>query len=344
MKIGYGHPVAIQTMTSEKTHDLGAMIKQILTVKDSGCDLIRISIPDEASALALPKIRAALEAEGINMPLVADIHFSPEMAFLAIENGADKVRINPGNFKDHARLKDLIALAKKTGTAMRIGVNAGSLERDLLEKHGHPTPEALAESALRWVKFVEDEGFENFCASIKSENALVNTEANRIFASQSDVPLHIGVTHAGTLLPGTVKNTIGISTLLQQGIGDTVRVSLTAPIAEEVQVCKYILKALGLYAHGTDIISCPTCARCEIDLPALVAEVEKAVAHIKKPIRISVLGCAVNGPGEARESDFGIAGGKGCGALYYRGEVYKARVSEDQLVSEFVKLIEEKAQ
>ena len=329
-------------MTSEKTHDPSAVLEQILTVKDTGCQLIRISVPDEASALALPAIRSGLAQAGVNMPIIADIHFDPEMAFLAIENGADKIRINPGNFKNLDRLKDLIALAKQTGTAMRIGVNSGSLERDLLEKHGHPTPEALAESALRWVKFLEDEGYENFCASIKSADTMTCIEANRIFASRSNVPLHIGVTEAGPLLPGTVKSSIGISTLLQEGIGDTIRVSLTAPIAKEIEVCTHILRALGLYSRGADIVSCPTCARCEIDLPALVAQVEEAVAHIKKPIRISVLGCAVNGPGEARESDFGIAGGKGCGALYYRGEVYKARVPEEELLAELLKLIEEK--
>jgi (E)-4-hydroxy-3-methylbut-2-enyl-diphosphate synthase len=334
--IGSEYPVVIQTMTSAKTHDVEAVVAEVQTVQGTGCQIIRVSVPDEASALALPKIR-----EQIGMPVVADIHFNPEMAFLALENGADKIRINPGNFK-RERLRELITLAKEKEAAMRIGVNSGSVEKDLLEKYGHPSPQALAESALRWEKFVLDEGFENFCVSIKSEDPQINTEANRIFAAESKAPLHIGVTHAGLLLPGAIKNAIGISTLLQEGIGDTIRVSLTASIAEEIEVCKYILKSIGLYPHEPNIVACPTCARCEIDLKKLVAEVKEATAHIKKPIRISVLGCVVNGPGEAKESDFGIAGGKDCGALYFRGKVWKPRVAEADLLPELLKLIEEK--
>jgi (E)-4-hydroxy-3-methylbut-2-enyl-diphosphate synthase len=358
VQIGSDHPIAIQTMTSVKTTDVNAVLEEIQTVSSTGCQLIRISVPAEASALALPKIRAALATDKIHLPIIADIHFSPEMAFLALENGADKIRINPGNYKK-SQLAKLIALAKEINksslatdgrkVAMRIGVNAGSLEKDLLEKYGHPTPEALAESALRWTKFVEDEGFQNFCVSIKSENPQTNIKANQIFAQQDSAlrgdqatPLHIGVTHAGLLIPGAVKNTIGISQLLLAGIGDTIRVSLTAPIAEEIKVAKEILKALGLYSHEPNIISCPTCARCQIDLPALVKQVQAATAHIRQPIKISVLGCVVNGPGEAREADFAVAGGRECGAIYYRGEIHKAKVPEAELLPELLKLIEEK--
>jgi len=324
-------------MATANTEDVDALIKEIKTIEDTACQLIRIAIPNEAAAKAIPEIKARTA-----LPIVADIHFNPDLAISALNQGADKIRINPGNFHDRTQLKTLIKLAKEKNAAIRIGINVGSLEKDLLEKYGHPTPEALTESALRWVKFVEDLDFCNFIVSIKSSDPIATIEANKLFASKTDIPLHIGVTSAGPLLPGTVKNTIGISTLLQAGIGDTIRVSLTGSIAEEIEISKHILKALGLYPHGVDIISCPTCARCEIDLPALVQKVQKATSHIKQPIRISVLGCAVNGPGEARESDFGIAGGKDCGAIYYRGEVHKSNVPEKELLAELLSLIQEK--
>ena len=322
-------------MTSAKTPE--DIIEEIKTVENTGCEIIRISIPNEEAAKAIPQIKAATK-----MPIVADIHFNPNLAITALQNGADKIRINPGNFHDKSLLEKIIKLAKEKNAAIRIGINVGSLEKDLLEKHGHPTPEALVESALRWIKFVEDLGFQNFVVSIKSSDPQINTEANELLAAQTDVPLHIGVTEAGPLLPGVIKSAVSASALLQKGIGDTIRVSITAPIAKEVEAAKYILKSLGLYPHEPDIISCPTCARCEIDLPALVEQVQKATAHIKKPIRISVLGCAVNGPSEARESDFGIVGGKKFGAIYYKGEIYKAKVPEGKLLQEFLDLIEEK--
>ncbi len=337
--VGSEHPVAIQTMTMGKTDDVEAVLAEIRTVEDRGCDYMRVAIPNLEAVKALPIIK-----EGTRMPIVADIHFDPRLAIAALDYGADKIRINPGNFFDRSYLEKVIALAKKRGAALRIGVNAGSLEKDLWEKHGAPTADALAESALRWVKFVEDLGFFNFVVSIKSERVPVMIAAYQKFAAAgNDIPLHLGVTHAGTLLSGTVKNSIGIGALLAQGIGDTIRASITAPIADEVDVCKSILKSLGLYGKEPDIVACPTCGRIEIDLESMVKEVEAALRDCKKPVRVAVMGCVVNSVGEARESDFAIAGGKHAGALYYKGELYKANVPEAELVAELLKLIEEKA-
>lgn len=337
--IGSEHPVAIQTMCMSKTEDVDATVAEILTVQNLGCDIIRLAMPtlDAAKAIQLIKGRTKL-------PIVADIHFDPRLAIAALDYGADKIRINPGNFFDKSYLEKVIMLAAKKGAAMRIGVNAGSLEKDLWQKHGAPTAEALAESALRWVKFVEDLGFTNFVVSIKSERVPVMVEAYQRFAAAgNDVPLHLGVTHAGLLIPGTVKNALGIGTLLMQGIGDTIRASITDDIVKEVEVCKSILKSIGLYEKEPDIIACPTCGRIEVDLPKMVHEVEAALAHLKKPIRVAVMGCVVNSVGEAKESDFAIAGGKHAGALYYKGELYKANVPEADLVPELLKLIDEKA-
>ena len=338
VKIGSDHPVAIQTMTMSKTHDVDAVLKEIASIEPGVCDLIRVAVPNLEAAKAIPQIK-----EKIDMPLVADIHFDVRMATAALDYGADKIRINPGTFRDQEYLKKVIAEAKRKNIAMRIGVNAGSLEKHLWEKYEAPTAEAMVESALNWVDFVEAQGFGNFCVSIKSERTPVMIDAYQRFAQAgNDVPLHLGVTHAGTFIPGTVKNSIGIGALLNQGIGDTIRASITDSIDKEVQVCKNILKALGLYSKEPDIIACPTCGRIEIDLEKMVKEVEEATKHLRKPVRISVMGCVVNGPGEARESDFGIAGGKNCGVLYYKGEVYKGKVPEKELIPELLKLIEEK--
>src|SRR3989338_6149218 len=339
LKLGSEHPVAIQTMTMGKTEDIAAVLAEIKTVEDAGCDLVRVAVPNFDAAKAIPLIK-----EKIKIPLVADIHFDPRLAIAALDYGADKIRINPGNFFDRSYLEKVILLAKKKNAALRIGVNAGSLEKDLWEKHGAPTPDALVESALRWVKFVEDLGFYNFVVSIKSERVPVMVEAYQKFAAAgNDVPLHLGVTHAGLLIPGAVKNAIGIGTLLMQGIGDTIRASITDDIGKEVEVCKSILKSLGLYSKEPDIIACPTCGRIEVDLEKMVHEVEEATRHFKKPIRVAVMGCVVNSVGEAKESDFAIAGGKKAGALYYKGELYKANVPEAELVPELLKLIAEKA-
>jgi (E)-4-hydroxy-3-methylbut-2-enyl-diphosphate synthase len=337
--VGSEHPVAIQTMCMGKTEDVDAIVREIQTVEDLGCDLIRLAMPSLEATKAIAQIK-----ERTKLPIVADIHFDPRLAIAALDYGADKIRINPGNFFDKSYLEKVITLAAKKGAALRIGVNAGSLEKDLWEKYGAPTAEALAESALRWVKFVEDLGFFNFVVSIKSERVPVMVEAYQRFAAAgNDVPLHLGVTHAGLLIPGTVKNALGIGTLLMQGIGDTIRASITDDITKEVEVCKSILKALGMYSKEPDIIACPTCGRIEVDLPQMVEKVTAALAHLKKPVRVAVMGCVVNSVGEAKESDFAIASGKHAGALYYKGELYKANVPEADLVPELLKLIEEKA-
>lgn len=336
--VGSEHPVSIQTMCMGKTEDVDATVAEIKTVEDAGCDTIRLAMPTLDAAKAIAPIKARTK-----IPIVADIHFDPRLAIAALDYGADKIRINPGNFFDRSYLEKVVALAAKKGAAMRIGVNAGSLEKDLWEKHGAPTAEALAESALRWVKFVEDLGFFNFVVSIKSERVPVMVEAYQRFAAAgNDVPLHLGVTHAGLLIPGTVKNALGIGTLLMQGIGDTIRASITDDIVKEIEVCKSILKSIGLYSKEPDVIACPTCGRIEVDLPKMVKQVEAALAHLKKPVRVAVMGCVVNSVGEAKESDFAIASGKHAGALYYRGELYKANVPEKDLVPELLKLIEEK--
>ncbi len=339
VKIGSEHPIAIQTMTMGKTEDAAGVIKEILEVEALGCDIVRVTVPTFDAAKSIPLIK-----EKVHVPIVADIHFDPRMAIAALDYGADKIRINPGNFFDRSYLEKVILLAKKKNAAMRIGVNAGSLEKDLWAKHGAPTADALVESALRWVKFVEDLGFSNFDVSIKSERVPTMIDAYQKFAAAgNDVPLHLGVTHAGLLIPGAVKNALGIGTLLMQGIGDTIRASITDDITKEVEVCKSILKALGLYTKEPDIIACPTCGRIEVDLPKMVAQVEAATKHLKKPVRVAVMGCVVNSVGEAKESDFAIASGKHAGALYYKGELYKANVPEAELVPELLKLIKEKA-
>ncbi|MBT5516517.1 flavodoxin-dependent (E)-4-hydroxy-3-methylbut-2-enyl-diphosphate synthase [Candidatus Peregrinibacteria bacterium] len=340
VKIGSDHPVAIQTMTMAKSEDAKAVIAEIKTIEDSACDIIRISIPTLDAAKNIPEIKASTE-----MPIVADIHFDPRLAIAALDYGADKIRINPGNFYDRSYLEKVIKLAKEKGAAIRIGVNAGSLEKDLWEKHGAPTADALAESALRWVDFVEALDFKNFVVSIKSERVQVMIAAYKKFVeADNDVPLHLGVTHAGSPIPGTVKNSMGIGALLMQGIGDTVRASITDSIEKEVEVCKNILKAIGLYDKEADVIACPTCGRLEVDLEKMLAEVEAALKPIKRPIRVAVMGCVVNAVGEAKESDYGIASGKKAGALFYKGELFKANVPEANLVNELLELIQEKEQ
>lgn len=336
--LGSDFPVAIQTMTMSKTEDVEAVVAEIKTVENEGCDLVRLAIPNLEAAQALAKIK-----ERVNMPLSADIHFDPRLAMAALDYGADKIRINPGNFYDRAQLERVVGLAKEKGAAIRIGVNAGSLEKDLWAKYGAPTAEAMVESALRWEAFVKELGFFNFIVSIKSSRVPVMIEAYRRFAALSDAPMHLGVTEAGPTLPGAIKSAVGIGSLLADGIGDTLRVSIVDNIAKEVEVCKHILKSLGLYGKEPDIVACPTCGRIEVDLEKMVAEVELALKHIKKTIRVSVMGCVVNAVGEAKESDFGIACGKGAGALYYKGELYKANIPEAELVPELLKLIEERA-
>lgn len=333
--IGGDNLIAIQSMCNTKTLDIEKTVIQIHALEDEKCDIVRVGIPNIESALALPEI-----IRQIHIPIVADIHFDHRLALLAIENGADKIRINPGNIKSEAKLIEIIEAAKKADIAIRIGVNAGSLEKEILEEYGHPTPEALAVSAERSIKFFEKNGFEKIVVSIKTTDVLDFIETNKILVeSGCDYPIHIGVTEAGIARTGSVRNAIGVGTLLQNGIGDTMRVSLTADPVIEVQVAKDILKALHLYKKEPIILSCPTCARTEINVEELTHEVTRRTAHIKDPIKIVVMGCAVNGPGESKEADYGIAGGMKQGALYRKGEPV-AVVPEANLVDELIKLIE----
>lgn len=315
--IGDGAPIAVQSMTNTDTKDIEATLKQIQELKKAGCEIVRLAIPDKEAAESFGKIK-----QSVDIPLIADIHFDPRLAIMAIEKGADGIRINPGNMKKSG-LKEVIRAAKQASIPIRIGVNAGSLEKDLLEKYGHPTSEALVESAIRSIYFFEDMGFDKIKISIKSSSVLDTIKAYELLSERTDYPLHLGVTEAGTLISGTVKSSIAIGYLLLKGIGDTLRVSLTRPPVEEVKVAYEILRAVGLRKIGPEIISCPTCGRCQIDLFSLVEEVEKGLSDVKTPIKVAVMGCVVNGPGEAKEADIGIAGGKGNGILFKKGKLLK---------------------
>ena len=315
--IGDGAPIAVQSMTNTDTKDIEATLEQIKQLKKAGCEIVRLAVPDEEAAESFGKIK-----QSVDIPLIADIHFDHRLAIMAIEKGADGIRINPGNMKKSG-LKEVIRAAKQASIPIRIGVNAGSLEKDLLEKYGHPTSEALVESAIRSIRFFEDMGFDKIKISIKSSSVLDTIKAYELLSERTDYPLHLGVTEAGTLISGTVKSSIAIGYLLLKGIGDTLRVSLTRPPVEEVKVAYEILRAVGLRKVGPEIISCPTCGRCQIDLFSLVEEVEKGLSDVKTPIKVAVMGCVVNGPGEAKEADIGIAGGKGNGILFKKGKLLK---------------------
>ncbi len=337
VKIGHEFPVAIQSMCSTKTENIEATVKQILELEAAGCDMIRVAVPTMEAAKALAKIK-----EKIRIPLIADIHFDPRLAIASLECGADKIRINPGNIVANEKI---LALAKEKKACIRLGVNAGSLEQDLWEKHGAPTAEALAESALRWLKFFDDRDFRNIVISVKSSQVPTTIRAYELVAAQCAAPLHLGVTEAGPKFAGSIKSAIGFGVLLNQGIGDTIRTSLSDDPIHEIEACKEILKALKLYGKEPDIVSCPTCGRIDIDLIPMVEKVKEMVARegIKKPLRISVMGCVVNALGEAKEADFAIAGGRKQGNLYYKGELYKGNIPEGKLLEEFLTLIREKA-
>jgi (E)-4-hydroxy-3-methylbut-2-enyl-diphosphate synthase len=336
VKIGSGHPVVVQSMTSSDTRDLNKTLKQIKELYDCGCELIRVAVPDEEAALALKAIAAASP-----LPVIADIHFDYRLALMAIRHGAAGIRINPGNIGGLSRVKKIIDLAKDYGVCIRIGVNAGSLEKDLRSLREKSLAEAMAASALRHLEFFEGEGFYNLKVSLKASDVLETVRAYQLLADRTTCPFHLGVTEAGTLVSGTVKSALGIGILLYQGIGDTIRVSLTAPPREEVPVAYEILRGLGLRNRGVEIISCPTCGRCQIDLLPLVRRVEQAVRRIKTPLKVAVMGCVVNGPGEAREADVGIAGGKGAGLLFARGRLLR-KVPEAELVQTLVVEIEKR--
>ena len=333
--IGGGAPVTIQSMTNTNTAEVEATVMQIRRLQSAGCEIVRVAVPDKAAAFALGEIR-----ERIDIPLVADIHFDYRLALEAIAAGADKVRLNPGNIGGEDRVKAVADACRARGIPIRIGVNGGSLEKAILAKHGGVTPEALVESALSHVALLNRFDFDDICVSLKSSSVPVTMAAYRLMSECSHYPLHLGVTEAGTLKMGTLKSAVGIGGLLALGIGDTFRVTLTADPLEEIYAARNILKAAGLRREGPELIACPTCGRTRIDLIPLAQEVERRLETVRKPITVAVMGCAVNGPGEAAAADVGIAGGDGVGLLFRRGEIVK-RVPQEALVEELFALIDD---
>jgi (E)-4-hydroxy-3-methylbut-2-enyl-diphosphate synthase len=339
--VGGDAPVSVQSMTNTKTSDAAATVAQIGRLTAAGCDIVRVAVPDMAAAEALAAIKAAVG----DVPLVADIHFDYRLALAALERGVDGLRLNPGNIGDPEQVAAVVRAAKQRGVPIRIGVNAGSLDKALLARHGgHATAEAMVESALGHIRILESLDFHLIKVSLKAHDVPLTLAAYRLMAAAADYPLHLGITEAGTVNSGIVKSAVGIGALLAEGIGDTVRVSLTGDPAEEVRVANEILKALGLREYGPTLVSCPTCGRTEIDLEAVARAVEDKLRSVRKPLKVAVMGCVVNGPGEAREADIGIAGGKGQGLIFRRGEVLR-KVPEDQLIAalfaEIDKLVEE---
>jgi (E)-4-hydroxy-3-methylbut-2-enyl-diphosphate synthase len=335
VKIGGGAPVVVQSMTNTDTCDVDATVRQIGKLADAGCEVVRCAVLNQEAAVALGEIK-----KRITIPVIADIHFDHRLALTALKMGVDGLRINPGNIGEKRKVVELVKAAKARKVPIRIGVNSGSLEKKLLEKHGRPTPEALVESALGHIKILEDLDFTDIKVSIKASDVPTTIDAYRLMSKKAKYPLHIGVTEAGTLFSGTVKSAVGLGILLYEGIGDTMRVSLTADPVEEVRVAWEMLKALRLRQRGVNIISCPTCGRTQIDVIGLALDVEKRLMHIRKPLDVAVMGCIVNGPGEARHSDVGIAGGKGRGILFRHGKVVK-RLKEDELADALVAEVEE---
>jgi (E)-4-hydroxy-3-methylbut-2-enyl-diphosphate synthase len=331
--VGGGSPISVQTMTKVKTSDVEAIVNQIKLSEEAGVDIVRITVNNKDAAEAIGEI-----VKRVNVPIVADIHFNYMFALASIEAGVAKVRINPGNIGKVERIKKVLSAAKERGIPIRIGVNSGSLEKDILDKYGYPTAEALYESAIRHVEIAQDFGFDDLVISVKSTSVPLMIEAYRLIAQRTDFPLHLGVTEAGRLRAGTIKSSVGIGTLLAEGIGDTIRVSLTDEPELEVEVGKEILRSLGLAQRNVEIISCPTCGRLDVDLFKITEEIEKAVKDIKKPMTVSILGCAVNGPGEAREADLGVAAAKGKALLFRRGEPLRY-VPEADIVPELLKEI-----
>lgn len=335
VKVGGGAPISIQSMTKTDTRDVQKTVSQIRRLEAAGCEIVRVAVPDEEAASAIEQIK-----KRIKIPLIADIHFNYRLALMSMEYGADALRINPGNIGGRERLKAIVNEAKKRNIPIRIGVNAGSLERDLLSQFGGPTPEAMVLSALRTIEYVEDLGFNLIKVSLKASDVPRTIEAYRLFSEKSNHPLHLGITEAGRGYSAVVKSAIGIGVLLFEGIGDTLRVSLTGDPVKEVQVGHEILKSLKIRQRGVEIISCPTCGRCEVNLSPLVKKIEKEVKKIETPLTVAIMGCVVNGPGEAREADLGIAGGKGGGVLFRKGEIVK-KLQEKDFVPTLLKEIEE---
>ncbi len=325
--IGGGNPILIQSMTNTRTEDVEATVAQILRLEEAGCDIIRCTVPNEEAARAIAEIK-----KQIHIPLVGDIHFDYKMAIAAIENGADKIRINPGNIGGEEKLREVVKAAKERNVPIRVGVNSGSLERELVEKYKGVTAQGIVESALDKVDMIERAGYDNIVISIKSSDVLMCVNAHELLAKKTNYPLHVGITEAGTLFSGNVKSSIGLGLILNQGIGDTIRVSLTGDPVEEIKTGKLILRTLGLKKGGIEVVSCPTCGRTKIDLIGLANKVENMVAGYDLDIKVAVMGCAVNGPGEAKEADIGIAGGIGEGLLIKKGQIIK-KVPEDELLS-----------
>ena len=325
--IGGGNPVLIQSMTNTKTEDVKATVAQIKELERAGCDIIRCAVPTMEAAIAFKEIK-----EAIDIPLVADIHFDYRLAIAAMENGADKIRINPGNIGSEEKLRAVVDVAKEYQIPIRVGVNSGSLEKEVLEKYSKVTSEALVESALNNAKLIEDMDYHNLVISIKSSNVMECIKAHELIAARTDIPLHVGITESGSLISGNIKSSVGLGIILYQGIGDTIRVSLTGNPVEEIKSAKMILKALGLRKGGAEIVSCPTCGRTDIDLIGLEEKVNKLLEeYMELDIKVAVMGCVVNGPGEAREADLGICGGKNAGLIIKKGEIIK-RLPESELL------------
>ena len=331
--IGGNNPIAIQSMCNTKTWDVEGTVAQIKALEEAGCEIIRVTVPDERAALALSEIK-----KQISIPLVADIHFDYKMAIAAMENGADKIRINPGNIGGADRLKAVVEVAKAKNIPIRVGVNSGSLEKNLVEKYCGVTAEGIVESALDKVRMIEELDYDNLVISIKSSDVMMCIKAHELIAEKTIHPLHIGITEAGTLLSGNIKSAVGLGILLYEGIGDTMRVSLTGSPIEEIKSAKHILRSLGIRKGGVEVVSCPTCGRTEIDLIGLANKVEDMVSGMDRNLKIAVMGCVVNGPGEAKEADLGIAGGKGEGLIISHGEILR-KVPESELLEELRKEI-----
>ena len=335
--VGGDAPIAVQSMTNTDTRDVAATVEQIGRLIQAGCEIIRVAVLDLEAAAAIRAIR-----EQIAIPLIADIHFDHRLAVAAMENGAQGIRINPGNLGGPEKLARVVAAAKAHQVPIRVGVNSGSVEKDILKRHGHPTPAALVESALRNVALLEELDFREIKISLKSSDALATIDAYRLLSAQCDYPLHLGVTEAGGLIAGTVKSSVALGMLLYEGIGDTFRISLTRDPVEEIRVCYELLRSLHIRQRGPELISCPTCGRCQVNLFRLAEEVERHIQNMTVPLKIAVMGCVVNGPGEAREADLGVAGGHGVGILFKKGELYK-KVPEAELLAVFLEELDKMA-
>ncbi len=333
--IGGNNPIAIQSMTNTKTEDVAATVAQIKELEKAGCEIVRSAVPTKEAALAFSEIK-----KQISIPLVADIHFDYRLAIMAMENGADKIRINPGNIGSVDRVREVVNCARERNIPIRVGVNSGSLEKEFLEKYGGVTAEGLTESALREAAIIEDMGYDNLVISIKSSDVLMCVKAHELIKDKTRHPLHVGITEAGTLKRGLIKSSTGLALILNQGIGDTIRVSLTADPVEEIYAGKEILKTLGLKKGGIEVVSCPTCGRTQIDLIALAEKVNEAVKDYPLNLKIAVMGCIVNGPGEAKEADLGIAGAKGAGMIFKKGEIIK-KCKEEELLPELLRELNE---